>query len=183
MQPCPNAFEMRKYFSGNYVFPSPKSSEDQKKRSSPKIKEFLTPKSSEEQKKYIYRNLGLNSAGNCGICSCCLGLFYLFNQRSNLDGGTRPPSNLSTGSSYTIIIDCTRNFTQCHSKTKLCLNQTNCLESYWTNAERYNKTFNIKAICVSKTSSVLKQVNSDSDVEKNILSPSRKGKRRRNPTL
>ena len=28
---------MRKYFSGNYVFPSPKSSEDQKKRSSPRF--------------------------------------------------------------------------------------------------------------------------------------------------
>ena len=32
LQPWPNAFGMRKYFSGNYVFPSPKSSEYQKKK-------------------------------------------------------------------------------------------------------------------------------------------------------
>ena len=32
LQPWPNAFGMRKYFSGNYVFPSPKSSKDQKKK-------------------------------------------------------------------------------------------------------------------------------------------------------
>ena len=90
---------MRKYFSGNYVFPSPKSSEDQKKsspknpqkRSSPKIEEFLSPKSSEDHikknKKGLHRNLGLNSAGICEIYSCCQTVFGLFNQRSNLDGG------------------------------------------------------------------------------------------------
>ena len=38
LQPLPKAFGMRKYFSGNYVFPSPKSSEFQKKkRSSPRF--------------------------------------------------------------------------------------------------------------------------------------------------
>ena len=42
---------MRKYFSGTYVFPYPKSSEDQKKTSLLKIKQFLSPKSSEDQKK------------------------------------------------------------------------------------------------------------------------------------
>ena len=51
LQPLPNAFGMRKYFSGNYVFPFPKSSEDRKKRSFLKIEEFLTPKSSKDQKK------------------------------------------------------------------------------------------------------------------------------------
>ena len=107
LQPWPNAFEMQKYFSGNYVFPSPKSSVDQKKeRPLPKIKEFLSPKSSKEQNKGLHRNLGLNSAGICGIYSCRQALLRLINQRSNLnldkgtltlDGGKRPPYNLSTG--------------------------------------------------------------------------------------
>ena len=84
---------MRKYCSGNDVFLSPKSSEDQKKK-----------------EKGLHRNLGPNSAVICGIYSCCLALFRLFNQRSNLDrrtlnldgetltldGGTRAPYNLST---------------------------------------------------------------------------------------
>ena len=81
LQPRPNAFGMRKYFSGNYVIASPKSSKDQKKRSSPqifpkssedqkqkrsspKIEEFLSSKSSEDHqkknnKKSLHRNLGL----------------------------------------------------------------------------------------------------------------------------
>ena len=60
-----------------------------KKRSSPKNEEFLSPKSSEDQKKKgLHRHLGLNSAGICGIYSCCQALFCLFNQSSNLDGGT-----------------------------------------------------------------------------------------------
>ena len=42
-----------RYFSGNSVFPSPKSNKD-KKRSSSKIEEFLSPKSSEDQKKKRY---------------------------------------------------------------------------------------------------------------------------------
>ena len=46
LHPRPNTFGMRKYFSGNYVFPSPKSSEDKKKG--------------------LHRNSGLNSAGICG---------------------------------------------------------------------------------------------------------------------
>ena len=37
LQPRPNAFGMQTYFSGNYVFPSPKLSEDQKKRSLPQF--------------------------------------------------------------------------------------------------------------------------------------------------
>ena len=32
LQPWPNVFGMQKYFRGNYVFPSPNSSEDQKKK-------------------------------------------------------------------------------------------------------------------------------------------------------
>ena len=59
---------MQKYFCGNYVFPSPKSSEDQKKGHQ--------------------RNLGLNLAGICGIYSGCQALFCLSNQHSNLDGET-----------------------------------------------------------------------------------------------
>ena len=59
--------ESEKYFSGNYVFPSLKMSEDQKKRSSPKIEEFLSPKSSEDQKKGLHCNLGLHLAGICWI--------------------------------------------------------------------------------------------------------------------
>ena len=60
-----------------------------KKRSLPKIEEFLTPESSEDQKKKgLHRNVGLNSAGICGIYLCCQALFHLFNQLSNLDGGT-----------------------------------------------------------------------------------------------
>ena len=64
------------------------------------------------KKKGLHSNLGLNSAGICGIYTCCEALFRLFNQRSNLDegtlnldggtlnfdGGTRPPYNLSTAS-------------------------------------------------------------------------------------
>ena len=44
---------MQKYFSGNYVFPSPKSSEDEKKRSFPKIEELMAPKSSKDQKRSL----------------------------------------------------------------------------------------------------------------------------------
>ena len=40
------------------------------------------------KKKGLHRNLGLKSAGICGTYSCCQALFRLFNQRSNLDGGT-----------------------------------------------------------------------------------------------
>ena len=53
-----------------YVFPSPKSSEDQKKkkkRSSPKIEEFLPQKSSKDQKIGLHCNSGQNLAGICGI--------------------------------------------------------------------------------------------------------------------
>ena len=64
------------------------------------MQEFLSPKSSEDQKKVLYRNLGPNSGGICGIYSCCQALFSLFNQRSNLDGGTRPPYDLSTSGSF-----------------------------------------------------------------------------------
>ena len=60
---------MRKYFSGNYVFPSPKSSEYQKKKGH-------------------HRDLGLHSAGVSGIYSCWRALFWLINQRWNLVGGT-----------------------------------------------------------------------------------------------
>ena len=55
---------MQKYFSGNYVFPSPKSSEDQKKRASPKIEEFLFPKSSKEQKKRSSTQFGIKFGRN-----------------------------------------------------------------------------------------------------------------------
>ena len=48
LPPWPKVFGMRKYFSGNYVFPFPKSSEDQKKTSSLEIEVFLSPKSSED---------------------------------------------------------------------------------------------------------------------------------------
>ena len=44
----------------------------------------------------MHRNLGLNLVGIWGIYSCCPALFCMFKQRSNLDGGTRPPYNLST---------------------------------------------------------------------------------------
>ena len=73
LQPWPNAFGMRKYFSGNYVFPSPKTSEDQKKkkRSSPQFRTKF--------------------GRICGISSCWQALFRLINQRSNLDGGRAPP--------------------------------------------------------------------------------------------
>ena len=40
------------------------------------------------KKKGLHLNLALNSAGICGIYSCCVALFRLFNQRSNLDEGT-----------------------------------------------------------------------------------------------
>ena len=50
LQPRPNAFGMRKYFSENYVIPSPKLSKDQKKG--------------------LHRNFGLYSAGICRIYSC-----------------------------------------------------------------------------------------------------------------
>ena len=105
LQPRPNAFGMRKYKSGNYVFPSPKLSEDQKKKVFTEIEEFLSAKSSEHQKKKkgLHGNLGLNLAGTCGTYSCCRALFRLLNQRTNLDRGTlnlevgtRPPYNLST---------------------------------------------------------------------------------------
>ena len=96
LQPQPNVFGMRKYFSGNYVFPSPKSSEDQKKRSSQKIEEFLSPKSSEnqKQKKRLHRNLGLNSAGICvarffGIYSCW-DLFVLPGPFSSVQSALKP---------------------------------------------------------------------------------------------
>ena len=49
---------MRKYFSGNYVFSSPKSIEDQKQRSSPKIEKFLPPKPSEDLKKRFSPQFG-----------------------------------------------------------------------------------------------------------------------------
>ena len=88
MQTRPNAFGMRRYFSANYVFPSSKSSEDQKKKSSPKIEEFLSPKSSENQKKKSLPQFETKFSPNlldlCGLT----GLFCLINQRSNLDGGT-----------------------------------------------------------------------------------------------
>ena len=58
LQPRPNAF-----FSANYVFPSSKSSEDQKK-SSPKIEEFLSPKSSENQKKKSLPQFGTKFSRN-----------------------------------------------------------------------------------------------------------------------
>ena len=77
---------MRKYFSEDYVIPSPKLRAHQKKRSSPEIEVFFSPKVSEE-----------------------LGHFRLIIQRSNLDGGTltldggtRPPYNLSTELAYSI---------------------------------------------------------------------------------
>ena len=41
-----------------------------------------------KEKKDLYRDLRLNSVGIYGIYSCCQALFCLFNQRSNLDGGT-----------------------------------------------------------------------------------------------
>ena len=48
-------FRMRKYFSRNYVIPSPKSSKDQKKKVfTEKKKEFLSPKSGEDQKKISF---------------------------------------------------------------------------------------------------------------------------------
>ena len=89
LQPWPNAFGMRKYFSGNHVFPSPKSSEDQKKKVFTENWRVFVPEIKwRPKKKGLHRNSRLNSAGICGICSCCLAIFRLFNQSSNLDGGT-----------------------------------------------------------------------------------------------
>ena len=71
---------MRKYFSENYAIPSPKLDEHQKK---------------------VF-------AGNCSVFSPKLGeelgLFRLIIQRLNLDGGTRPPYNLSTGVIYSAML-------------------------------------------------------------------------------
>ena len=94
LQPWPNAFGMQNYFSGNYVFPSPKSSKDHKKGLHRKLKSFCpriqvkTKKKKKKKKKHLHRNLELNSAGICGIYSCLQALFCLINQRSNLDEGT-----------------------------------------------------------------------------------------------
>ena len=71
---------MRKYFSEDYVIPSPKLNEHQKKKILAENWSGFSPKQGEE-----------------------LGLFCLIIQRSNLDEGTaksrwgpRPPYNLST---------------------------------------------------------------------------------------
>ena len=82
---------MRKYFSGNYVIPYHKSSEDQKKS--------------------LHRNSRVYSTGIYGIYTCCQAFFRLIIQRLildgetlNFDGGTlalngetRPPYSLSRG--------------------------------------------------------------------------------------
>ena len=81
-----------------------------KKRFSSKFEEFLSPNQVKTKNKGLHRNLRLNSAGICGIYLCCLAIFCLFNQSSNLDGstlnldrgtlildgGTHPPFNYST---------------------------------------------------------------------------------------
>ena len=62
---------MQKHFMGNYVIPSPKSSEDQKKKKKGKglrrkIQSFC-PRNRVQIKKSLDRNLGLYSARICGI--------------------------------------------------------------------------------------------------------------------
>ena len=59
--------QLYKYFSGNYVFPSPKLNENQtnkQKRSLEKFEVIFSAKSGENQKKSYQRNLRPYSAGN-----------------------------------------------------------------------------------------------------------------------
>ena len=79
---------MRKYFSENYVIPSPKLNEDQKKVFAENWRIRWRPK-----KKGLYRNMGLYLAGIFRIYSCWLALFRLIIQRSNLDRGTHFPAS------------------------------------------------------------------------------------------
>ena len=77
----------------------------QKKGHHRKLKSFCPRNQVKAKKNSLQRNLGLNSAGICGIHLCCQALFRLNNQRLNLDGGTltleggppESPYNLSTG--------------------------------------------------------------------------------------
>ena len=82
LQPWPNAFGMRKYFSEDYVIPSPKLKEDQKKKVFAINWSVFSPKMGEDQKKKVFtdswsgspsksvfpRNLVLYSAGICRSC-------------------------------------------------------------------------------------------------------------------
>ena len=74
------------------VLLSPKSSEDRKERSSPKIERHFFPKSGEDQKNGLHRNLALYSAGTGRIYLCYQALFCLIIQRWTLDGGRVPPT-------------------------------------------------------------------------------------------
>ena len=53
-----------------------------------KLKSFCPQNQVKTKKKGLHRNLGLKSPGICGIYLCFQAPFRLFNQRSNLDGGT-----------------------------------------------------------------------------------------------
>ena len=92
LHPWPNAFNMRKYLSEDYVIPSPKLNEHQKKRSSPEIEVFFfLTKLGEDQKKGLRRKL------KCFFAKIGWRIrsFHLIIQRSNLDGET-PKSRWGT---------------------------------------------------------------------------------------
>ena len=77
--------ECKKYFSGNYVFPSLKMSEDQKKGLHRKLKSFYPQNQVKTKKKVftaIWDYIRLEFVGFMQA------LFRLLNQRSNLEGRT-----------------------------------------------------------------------------------------------
>ena len=86
LQPWPNAFGMRKYFSKDYIIPSPKLNEHQKQKGlCRKLKCFFAKTRWRPTKKKVFAG---NWSGFSPKLGEELGLFCLIIQRSNLDERT-----------------------------------------------------------------------------------------------
>ena len=119
---------MQKYFSKDYVIPSPRLTKHQEKKSSPEIEVFFLPKLGEDPSKKkgfrrklkcFFSELGLfcliiqsaqiSMGGHLnldgGTLNLAGGTLTLDGGTLTLDGGMRPPYNLSTGYSLVNILN------------------------------------------------------------------------------